>query len=209
MESNPIQSEAVQERGGSVLDHDGERAITAAEAAADRVEAFYLEYRLLLIHIACRKFRVPERDAEGLIQEVFLAFLRAGTSVVNVRAWLVAAVCNASRHYVRSASRVEPLPDDYELSCDASADRFADQMATNLTVRQAIGYLQPRCRETLWLHYYEGRTAKDMALALDTSPRYAEKLIHNCLERVRRIYLTITNGAPVEGPVVRRGRTAG
>lgn len=175
-----------------MLDHDGERAVAAAEAAADRVEAFYLEYRLLLIHVACRKFRVPEKDAEGLIQEVFLGLLRAGDGVVNVRAWLVAAVCNASRHYWRGASRIEPLPDDYELASDARSEQLAEQMATNLTVRQAIGYLQPRCRETLWLHYYEGQTARDMAVALDTSPRYAEKLIHNCLERVRQIYNTIT-----------------
>ena len=179
-------------RDGSVLDHDGGGSIADAAAAADRVEACYLEYRELLIHVACRKFRVPERDAEGLIQEVFLALLRSGESVVNVRAWLVGAVCNASRHYLRGASRIQPLPEDYQFVPDTAAERFAEQMATNLTVRQAIGYLQPRCRGTLWLHYYEGRTAKDVALAFDTTPRYAEKLIHTCLERVRRIYITIT-----------------
>ena len=26
---------------------------------------------------------------------------------------------------------------------------------------------------------------------LDTTPRYAEKLIHNCLQRVRQIYISI------------------
>lgn len=183
-------------REAIVLGHDGGGPIAEAEAAADRVEACYLEYRELLIHVACRKFGVPERDAEALIQEVFLALLRSGDAVVNVRAWLVGAVCNASRYYLRGARRTEPLPDDYQFTTDAAAERLADQLATNLTVRQAIGYLQPRCRETLWLHYYEGRTAKDVAIALDTSPRYAEKLIHNCLERVRRIYNTITAVKP-------------
>lgn len=183
-------------RGESVFGHGGGNSIAEAEAAAGRVEAWYLQYRELLIHVACRKFGVPERDAEGLIQEVFLAFLRSDDGVVNVRAWLVGATCNASRHYLRGARRVAPLPDDYQLATDAAAERLAEQMVTNLTVRQAIGYLQPRCRETLWLHYYEGRTAKDVAVAFDTSPRYAEKLIHNCLERVRRIYNTITSVKP-------------
>ena len=32
-----------------------------------------------------------------------------------------------------------------------------------LTLRQALKYLQPRCRETLYLHYYEGRSAVDVA----------------------------------------------
>jgi DNA-directed RNA polymerase specialized sigma24 family protein len=59
-------------------------------------------------------------------------------------------------------------------------------------MRQALQYLQPRCRETLFLHYFEGRSASDMARELDTTVRYAEKLIHNCLKRVREIYLRIT-----------------
>ena len=61
-----------------------------------------------------------------------------------------------------------------------------------MTVRQALQYLQPRCRETLWLHYFEGRSAADVARELETTTRYAEKLIHNCLKRVREIYLNIT-----------------
>jgi DNA-directed RNA polymerase specialized sigma24 family protein len=65
-------------------------------------------------------------------------------------------------------------------------------MASVITMRQALDYLQPRCRETLYLHYYEGRSANDVAISLDTTSRYAEKLIHNCLKRVREIYLSIT-----------------
>ncbi|HEU4889783.1 MAG TPA: sigma factor, partial [Thermoanaerobaculia bacterium] len=79
--------------------------------AADDVEALYIEHRNLLLYVACRKFRIPDCDAENLIQEVFLSFLQTGTKIENVRAWLVAAMCNASRHYWRAQGRIESLPD--------------------------------------------------------------------------------------------------
>jgi RNA polymerase sigma factor (sigma-70 family) len=159
---------------------------------ADEAESLYLEHRTLLLYVACRKFRVPDTDAEALIQEVFLSFLQTGTKIENVRAWLVAAVCNASRHYWRTQGRVESLPEDFEDRSDPGSHAIADQFAMKMTVRQALQYLQPRCRETLWLHYFEGRSASDVARELETTSRYAEKLIHNCLKRVREIYMSIT-----------------
>ena len=165
---------------------------TPPSAAADDVETLYVQHRSLLLYVACRKFRIPDSDAENLIQEVFLSFLQTGTKIENIRAWLVAAMCNASRHYWRAQGRTESLPDDFSDHSDPGSHGLADQFATNMTVRQALDYLQPRCRETLWLHYFEGRSAGDVARELETTNRYAEKLIHNCLKRVREIYMNIT-----------------
>jgi RNA polymerase sigma factor (sigma-70 family) len=164
----------------------------APSNAADDVEALDLEHRQLLLFVACRKFRVPDGDAENLIQDVFLSYLQTGTKIENVRAWLVAAMCNASRHYWRATSRTESLPDDFNEHSDPGSHGLADEFAKKLTLRQALDYLQPRCRETLWLHYFEGRSAGDVARELETTNRYAEKLIHNCLKRVREIYINIT-----------------
>jgi DNA-directed RNA polymerase specialized sigma24 family protein len=150
-----------------------EAGTAAGTQAANDVEALYVAHRTLLLYVASRKFRIPDSDAENLIQEVFLSYLQTGTKIENIRAWLVAAMCNASRHYWRSHG-------------------LAEQFAMKMTVRQALDYLQPRCRETLWLHYFEGRSAGDVARELETTNRYAEKLIHNCLKRVREIYMNIT-----------------
>jgi RNA polymerase sigma factor (sigma-70 family) len=160
--------------------------------AGDDVAALYVEHRTLLLYVACRKFRIPDTDAENLIQDVFLSFLQTGTKIDNVRAWLVAAMCNASRHYWRAQSRTESLPDNFNEHSDPHSHGLADEFAKKLTLRQALDYLQPRCRETLWLHYFEGRSASDVARELETTNRYAEKLIHNCLKRVREIYISIT-----------------
>lgn len=163
-----------------------------ANSPADEVETLYVQHRSLLLYVACRKFRIPECDAENLIQEVFLSFLQTGTKIDNIRAWLVAAMCNASRHYWRASGRTESLPENFDDQSDPGSHGLAEQFAMQMTVRQALRYLQPRCRETLWLHYFEGRSAGDVARELETTNRYAEKLIHNCLKRVREIYMNIT-----------------
>jgi len=152
----------------------------------------YIRHRPLLLHIACRKFRVGETEAESLLQEVFLSFMTTTTKVENIKAWLVAAMCNASRHYWRGQGKTESLPENFEDQCDPKTTSIADQVAIEITLRQALDYLQPRCRDTLFLHYFEGRSAVDVAKELETTSRYAEKLIHNCLKRVREIYFSIT-----------------
>jgi RNA polymerase sigma factor (sigma-70 family) len=167
-------------------------SVAARAERADSVEVLYIQYRTLLMSVACRKFRVPETDAESLLQEVFVSFLQTGTKIENVRAWLVAAICNASRHYWRTQGRAEQLPEDFVEHSDPTSHALPERFALEMTIRQALQYLQPRCRETLWLHYFEGRSAADVARELETTTRYAEKLIHNCLKRVREIYLNIT-----------------
>src|SRR5204862_833142 len=157
------------------------------------IGVMYVEYRMLLLSVGCRKFRIPECEAENLIQEVFLSYLQAGTRIENAKAWLVAAMCNPSRHYWRAQGRTESLPDDFGDQQDPGSHGLADKFATQMTVHQALQYLPQKCRETLWLHYFEGRSAADVARELETTSRYAEKLIHNCLKRVREIYLNITS----------------
>jgi len=158
----------------------------------DEIGDLYIKHRPLLLHIACRKFRIGEPDAESLLQEVFLSFMTTTTKVENIKAWLVAAMCNASRHYWRGQGKTESLPENFDDHCDPKSNSIADQVAIEITLRQALDYLQPRCRHTLFLHYFEGRSAVDVAKELETTSRYAEKLIHNCLKRVREIYFSIT-----------------
>ena len=152
----------------------------------------YVLHRTLLMHIGSRKFRVPETEAEALIQEVFLSLMTTTTRISNIKSWLVAAMCNASRHYWRVQCRTESLPEDFDDHTDPDSEDVAGDLAMMITMRQALEYLQPRCRETLHLHYYEGLSANEVARAQETTSRYAEKLIHNCLKRVREIYFRIT-----------------
>jgi RNA polymerase sigma factor (sigma-70 family) len=159
---------------------------------ADPTEEIYREHYQLLLYVACRKFRVPEEDAEALIQEIFVSYLSAGAGIRDVRAWLVAAVSNASRHYWRIHGRTESLPENFGERSDPLSHGLAETFARRLTMHQTLGYLHEKCRETLRLHYFEGCSAMEVARRLDTTNRYAEKLIHNCLKRAHEIYKNLT-----------------
>jgi RNA polymerase sigma factor (sigma-70 family) len=171
-------------------------AVAAPAPEPHDVGDLYVRHRNLLLYVACRKFRIGEIDAENLIQDVFLSFLQTGSRVENTKSWLVAAMCNASRHYWRAQGRTEALPDDLAERSDPGSQSIGDLMASQLTMRHVLAYLRPQCRETLRLHYYEGRSAAEVGRELDTTTRYAEKLIHNCLKRAREIYLSITAVKP-------------
>lgn len=155
----------------------------AAEVGDDSVVA--REYRAnasLLLRIAEGKFGVPHEEAEALVHDVFSTFLLHHASVRNARAWLVAAICNASRGYWRSKREFDDVG-ELDLPVDANTDSLFRQ----LLVRQAVDALRHRCKETLRMHYWEGRTAAELAGSFGTTLKYAEKLIHKCLKHTRNM----------------------
>lgn len=141
----------------------------------------------LLLRIAEGKFRVPHEDAEALLHDVFATYLMHHASVQNPRSWLVAAICNASRGYWRSRREHDELQDEHSTESGSDSDGFFRQ----LLVRQAVGSLRDKCKETLRLHYWEGRTAIELAEAFGTTRRYAEKLIHKCLKYTRDLVVAL------------------
>src|SRR5205085_3441788 len=102
------------------------QSVDPKSLSESEIEVLYIEHRPLLLFVGCRKFQLDQGEAENLIHEVFLSFLQTQTRIENVRAWLVAAMCNASRHYWRSVGRVEPLPDDYDNQSDPSSHSLPD-----------------------------------------------------------------------------------
>ena len=80
---------------------------------SDSFEDLYEKYRPLLLLIAMRRFGVPNDDAEELVHDVFLSFLRRWNLVRDVRPWLIGAICYACRHRSRidgSSAAVRPDP---------------------------------------------------------------------------------------------------
>lgn len=146
------------------------------------IERLYREHHALLMYVICRKFRVPEEEAENIIRDVFLSLIQTQTHVGNPKAWLVAAACNASRYYWRERAEREAPEDLTEPGSTALANEFARK----LLLRHALDQLAPRCREVLLLHY-EGRSAAEIARALHTTQKYAEKMLRRCLERARAL----------------------
>jgi len=159
-----------------------------AEAPPCDAEHVYREHYSLLRYLARQRYNIPENEAENLIHEVFLSYLSATEEIRNPRSWLVGAICNASRYYWRSSARTESLPADFARREDLSHAGMAEKVAIRITVRETLGRLHEKCQTTLRLHYFDGCTAPEVAKKLETTSRYAEKLIHKCLKRAYEIY---------------------
>ena len=151
------------------------------------VDAIYVVHRRLLCYVARERFRIPADDAEALVHDVMLAFLTAQGEVENVRAWLVAATCNASRAYCRTRSHFVEI-DSIGSDLDGQQKIDIDECERRLLAREVIAALPARDRDVLRLHYFEQLTAVEIASRLMTTPRYAEKLISRALRRARKLF---------------------
>ena len=95
-------------------------------------------------------------DAEDLMQDVFLALLAAPPfdSENHLKHWLVRVTVNKSKNFVKSARKKSGAA----LAYDIPAERESDAGA----VFSELFKLSARDRDALYLHYYEGYSAKEI-----------------------------------------------
>ncbi len=164
--------------------------LTSPRYDDQQFEAVYEQFFDLLVQIATFKFRVPDSEAETLVHDVLISYLKKADVVVDLRSWLIGAICHASRHYWRLNGR-NVAPDAAELPLDridpASA-RILDSLPDQLAARQALECLSPRYREILKMRYFEGCTIAEVAKRLGVKTKYAQKLITKCLRRAEQLY---------------------
>ena len=152
-------------------------------------EAVYEQYFGFLVRIAVFKFRVPESEAEGLTHDVLISYLRKSATVLDLRAWLVGAICYASRHYWRLNGRTLPAEEEQDVErADPASLRILGSLMDQLAVREALECLTPRCRQVLQMRYFEGCTIAEVADRLGVKTKSAQKLITKCLRRAERLY---------------------
>lgn len=162
---------------------------THARADERQFEAIYEQYFELLVNIAAFKFRVPESEAESLAHDVLMSYLRKAATVLDLRSWLIGAICHASRHYWRLNDRTMWMEPDVELErVDPASVRILDSLPDQLAAREALERLSPRYREILQMRYFEGCTVAEVASRLGVKTKYAQKLITKCLRRAEQLY---------------------
>jgi RNA polymerase sigma factor (sigma-70 family) len=160
----------------------------------DAVGATYLAHAVLLRRVAISKFRVPHTDADALVHDVFINYLAVAQRAqpCDVRGYLVAAICNASRNYWRSkrnedrifASDVDglALPE-----ASVEADTFVD-VANAHAVASILARLGERCRDVLRRYYLEDEDTSSIAAAIRTTCSNVNYLMHSCRKRARAAY---------------------
>jgi RNA polymerase sigma factor (sigma-70 family) len=164
-------------------------SLTSAHVDEQNFEAVYGQYFEFLAQIAVFKFQVPDSEAETLVHDVLISYLRKSHDIVELRSWLIGAICYASRHYWRLNGRTIGADPEIELDrVDPASLRILDSLPDQIAAREALECLAPRCREVLHMRYFEGCTIAEVATRLGVKTKYAQKLITKCLKRAERLY---------------------
>ncbi|MGZ5434142.1 MAG: RNA polymerase sigma factor [Thermoanaerobaculia bacterium] len=164
-------------------------SVTIVHVDEQDFEAVYGQYFDLLAQIAVFKFQVPDSEAETLVHDVLISYLRKSADIIELRSWLIGAICYASRHYWRLNGRTSGGDGQIELDrVDPASLRILDSLPDQIAAREALECLAPRCREVLHMRYFEGCTVAEVASRLGVKTKYAQKLITKCLRRAERLY---------------------
>lgn len=155
---------------------------------AQEFEALYTEYGVLLRSIAMRRYNIPPDDAEALVHDIFTSYLQRREQVRELKGWLIGAIGNASKDYLRRRKREEPLLPEHDQTVDQSAEEKAERWMVNMTMATVIARLGEKCRETLRRYYFREESKESIARELSTSPGYVLQLLVSCRRRVREIY---------------------
>ncbi len=123
------------------------RAAAAAPSGGERsFEEVYLAYATRLRKIAVRKFHIPMSEAETLVHDVFATYFLHAASVRAVEPYLVGAICNAARHYLRRSDAAEAIF-CAEVPCTATLDAAAlEQVERKLLLSRLLARTGRRCR---------------------------------------------------------------
>ena len=133
-------------------------------------------------------------DAEDVVQEVFLKYLRCGkrfSSYDELRRYLTTATANQCRDLLKSAARQRncALEETEQLAAPA------DDPDTRLDVQRAMLRLAPKYRGVVYFFYYEDCSVRQIADRLSLS----ETAVRTRLDRARKQLRCLLGGETHEG----------
>jgi RNA polymerase sigma-70 factor (ECF subfamily) len=146
------------------------------EAEANRALELYADTvrRICFIHLK------NHADTEDVFQEVFLKYVlrnREFESEAHERAWLIRVAVNACKDVIKSFFRSKNVTSFEELI----AEPFYLQESES-EVLGAVLSLPEKYRDVIYLHYYEGYSAVEIAKMLGKN----ENTVYTWLDRARK-----------------------
>jgi len=138
------------------------------------------------------RYYIPPQDAEDLLQDTLVAYLRKRDEVRDPRKWMIGALRNECRRFWRQRDR---RPEDavdqtlLELTADTSA-RSPEDQALRQRLRDVIATLDHRCRSVLQLRYRLGYNDDEIAEETGYRPSSVDKTVRRCVEALSKKLLT-------------------
>lgn len=160
----------------------------AAGGTCAAFEEVYLMYAGRLRKIAVRKFGIPRAEAETLVHDVFATYLTHAGSVRSVEPYLIGAICNASRHWLRRLDAADALFCG-QRPCMAAPDAaMAEEIERKVLLSRMLAGIGDRCRDLLHRYYANGEQTRAIADALQTTPGTIHVFLHKCRRRALAAY---------------------
>ena len=139
----------------------------------------------------CMVYLKNESDTEDIFQSVFLKYALHTQPFENAeheKAWLIKVTANACKNLIKDAFRtrtvsLEELP---RYVPEIDADRYA--------VIEAVLSLPKQYRDVIYLHYYEGYTAPEIAGILRRNPNTIYTHLHKGKVLLREVLGGDRNG---------------
>lgn len=156
-----------------------QQAKQALETHADTVR------RICFVHLK------NHHDVEDVFQEVFLKYILHDADFENAaheKAWFIRVAINASRDLLKSYFRKNVTSFEDLISEPHTID------AHDRAVLEAVLKLPPKYRDVIYLFYYEGYSALEIAAILKKN----ENTIYTWLSRARTQLKSTLGGEPFE-----------
>ncbi len=141
--------------------------------------------RICLLHLK------NHADTEDVLQEVLLKYVLRSDVFENTeheKAWVIRVTLNSCKDYLKSLFRHQTVPLDLLL------EERPNISPEYLDVLEAVLSLQKNYRVVIYLHYYEGYTAKEIGKLLNKK----ENTIYSLLSRGREQLKQILGGDNIE-----------
>ena len=159
------------------------RTETEVNSAMERYSDMIL--RLCIVYLK------NNADAEDVFQNVFLKYTlydRPFESDEHEKAWLIRVTVNACKDWLKSffRSRTISMEELREYAPGASQEQYA--------VMEAVLSLPRPYRDVIYLHFYEGYTAPEIAGILKRNPNTVYTHLHKGKELLRELLGGDLNG---------------
>jgi RNA polymerase sigma factor (sigma-70 family) len=162
-----------------------------ASGPAEAFEEVYLRYAPRLQRIAMRRYGVAAADAEVLVQEVFTTYFQHAADVETLEPYLIGAICNASKNYLRRAVASKALFCGEE-PCPATAgDALLNEIERKRLLAQMLARVGGRCRELLQRFYVQGDGTEKLASDFGLTRGSVKVTLFKCRQRALEAYRAI------------------
>ena len=139
----------------------------------------------------CTVYLKNSADAEDIFQTVFLKYALYGKSFQSAdheKAWLIRVTVNACKDLLKSFTRrrIIPMEELTEYAPAVTQEQYA--------VMEALWSLPKQYRDVIYLHYYEGYTAPEIAGILKRNPNTVYTHLHKGKELLKESLGGVLNG---------------